>query len=1056
MSQLSVVNPLLETDPTKRQETYGSFSKPLVSKNAELGYNDTWLAKKIMSDFTTNPSDNEMLGRFIFDIQNDIKFESKLIQSSELEKYQFQTRGYVDDNAYVYKPETGMTSDMKEFLARFSSTDQEDFQALQARGQDLGMPSPYGILILDPEGNYRIGIYDYLTGTVLANPDGSQLEFLATNQAQQWAATQKYLSGRNLLTTSPAWKTKTKDVDRYTVDSATNLYVGTDGKPITLATVDTNSGAIVPNFDYDPDLFPNPVDTAITPETILYYSNINPKTGQDGVRIPVRAKDVVPQDTLVESRGLEFYLRDTPYEQSLRNYNLAATNNWMRFTRVGDYGLADQSIGLFGVGGNYIDPTVVPLVDAAAHWVSGFEFGGAGINDPRVVASKYTPEVPGEEVYKLILSDTPLASSLMLMGVDLEKVRQAKTSGEVWGILNGTLMANAVSKSIQTRTKNDGWFTWAGRGIGTMAYHTLTGGDAVAQTVVMVATGGTGVVVAGGATTISRLSSSASRLSTIERLAQVSRVGTTTAKETKLLFGLTFTHAWGGVEGFGKALRGVNAALPVNFANNTVKGLTTVAKKFLPIRSTRGAITAAQTIESTSRIRRVGSWLLNQSVEGFIEEGIQEFAGQTVDMINGLRTTYDKRQIWSNAVDGLWAEPLLGGVLYGPFKGQGWLFNKMIYGGLSTQSKILGLNPARVIQMEDYLAQFYGSYDNLDQTTRIARAKQVLRMVIIEDSIKKTTVGNMVNPNQAPATIAKLIVDVDKALPGAKKFLPEAYAHIEELVDELNADYLSSSTSPARKEAINKAINEGVLVKVNNKLYLSSDSSADLAALLSIEHTSPEKAETARVQYLQNKYASKIKDQTEVEQIVTDLTKGMEYLLNALSLKATNTEGSKFAAESTTTVVADAVEALNRTPSGAVSVPDPTTPETAPAAPATTPSAPTPPSSTEAPVIPPATESTAPTPTPAPSTPVVPSATPKKPTAPTIGIFTLPRKVTVEIETLLADISTRIESSSRSAEDKAKVKAIIQQNVNNTKHNRTLVNFLMGVKVDPFDSLNRC
>jgi hypothetical protein len=1068
-------NPLLTTG----QQGNNTFSKPIVTKNQELGFADSWLANKLQEDFKEGPTDKEYLGRMLSDLQEEIKLESKLVSSNEAEMYKFKSRGYVDENAYTYQDSYSVPSEVKEVLARFGSNTDNDFLTHNAIGDSLNMPSYYGVLILDEAGSYRIGIYDYLTATKLADPDASQLEFISTNASQEWAATQQYLSGRNILTTSPSWATTTKEVPTYDVDPNTGSYANADGTPLKLASIDPSTGAIIPNIPFDPNLFPNPTETTVTPDLVLYVGT-NPRTGKDSNE-PVMAKDAIPMETRVDRRGLDFYLGDTDYVRSLREYNLAAPNNWARYSRVGNYGLADRSVGLgisdkYSIGSAWIDPTVIPVVDAAAHWFSGFEFGGSGISDPRVVAKKYTPQIPGEEVYNLILEDKPLAMTLTLMGVDLDKIKLSRTSGEVFGYINSALIQNGVSKAIQTRTARDGWFGWAGRGIGTMAYHTLVAGDAVGQTAITALTGGVGTVASG--LNVARTSlTTAKNLTTLERLAETASLGTKVNK-TKF-FGL----AWGGMEGFGRALRGVNAALPVNFADYTVSGIG----KVLNLRKSRGALTGVETVKQTSKLKKAGSWLLNQSIEGFVEEGFQEFLGQTIDMQKDIRNSYDPYMIWSNAVDGLWAEPLLGGVLYGPSRGQNWIFGKLLKGGLTTQSKILGLNPAKVMEMEHYLSQFYGAYDSMSEAEKTARTKQVMRMVILSDSIERNTVGDLANKEDSAKRISMLIRNVNKASPGSGAFMPEAFAHIEGLVEELNTDYNNPKTTKERKAAIDTAIKEGIIVKQGDRLFLSSDGAADLAALLSIEQTNPDNAERGRVQYLQNKYTESLEkvDPADREKIANELTSNLEFLLKSLSLKATESRTNEFASSEVSKIVSDSIEALKETESGSVTVDDPKGPaettepskpksarerrdeekaakagitEAAPVAPKAAPVAPeAAPVAPEAAPVAPEAAPVAPEAAPvAPeAAPVVPKPVETKP----LGGFSKPAGMTLttELETTLVSLGQKIDNLDIDISLKNKIKNKINRAILNNKNDLVKLQiFLNTAESNPLDILNAC
>jgi len=1043
-------NPLLTTG----QQGNNTLSKPIVTKNQELGYADTWLANKLQQDFEEGPTDKEYLGRMLSDLQEEIKLESKLVSSNEAEVYKFRSRGYVDENAYTYQDSAQMPADVKEVLARFGSNTDSDFLTHNAIGDSLNMPSYYGILILDENGSYRVGIYDYLTATQLSDPDASQLEFISTNASQEWAAANKYLAGRNILTTSPSWNTTTKEVPVYTVDPNTGNYTNTDGTPLKLASVDPNTGAIVPNIPYDPNLFPNPTETTVTPDLVV-YTGVNPRSGKD-TNEPVTAKDAIPLENRVDRLGLDYYLGDTEYVRSQREYLLAASNNWARFGRVGNFGLADRSVGLgisdkYSIGSAWIDPTVVPVVDAAAHWFSGFEFGGSGIYDPRVVAKKYTPKINGEEVYNLILEDKPLAMTLTLMGVDLDQIKLSKTSGEVWGYINGALIQNGVSKAIQTRTARDGWFMWAGRGVGTMAYHTLVAGDAVGQSLITVLTGGIGTVGASLKAAHTSLTTSKT-LTTLERLAQTSAIGAT-ANKTKF-FGL----AWGGMEGFGRALRGVNSALPVNFADHTVSSIG----RLVGLRKARGALTGIETVNQASKVKKVGSWLLNQSIEGFVEEGFQEFLGQTIDMQKGVRNSYDPYTIWSHAVDGLWAEPLLGGVLYGPSKGQNWIFGKLLKGGLTTQSKILGLNPAKVMEMEHYLSQFYGAYDSMSEAEKNARTKQVMRMVILSDSIEKTTVGDLASKENSAKRISMLIRNVNKASPGSGAFMPEAFAHIEGLVEELNTDYNNPKTTKERKTAIDSAIKEGIIVKQGDRLFLSSDGAADLAALLSIEQTNPDNAERGRVQYLQNKYTEELEkvDSADKEKIATQLAGNLEFLLKSLSLKATESKTNEFASPEVNTIVSDSIEALKETESGSVTVDDPKRPtkvEVKPkplnarqrraqrkamrkAAAAVPKDAPV--VSEDAPVV-------------SEAAPVVPKPVESKP----LGGFSKPAGMTLttELETTLVLLGQKVDNLDIDISQKNKIKTKINRAILNNKNDLVKLQIFLNTAIsNPLDILNAC
>ena len=344
---------------------------------------------------------------------------------------------------------------------------------------------------------------------------------------------------------------------------------------------------------------------------------------------------------------------------------LTIDNNWERLTNIDSFESLARAV-----------PVVDPLFTAIS-----------GTTPEEEYLQRKDPTFDGARIVEEIQTNDPeFAAFLKLEGVNLNDLAQAENPFHFRWLLNSTVQANAISKSVQTSEKyHSAPVNWALFGYN-QAYHSLTSGDFVGQVVLTAATAGLGTAVAGLGTAINGLSAA----SRVEGAIAASEMAINMAKA-------------------GKAVRGIQNWLPANIPSTLVHKFTPNGLKFG--KSTAGSF---------------GVWLTGQSIEGFIEEGITDVANQIYESNIGTRIKYNYGQMLDAALMGALMEPVLGGALQAvtipisittAFAGK---VGSSVAEGLFTYS--FNLDSGRVREFSLYLDEFMGKFENLspeEQQTRI-------------------------------------------------------------------------------------------------------------------------------------------------------------------------------------------------------------------------------------------------------------------------------------------------------------------------------------------------
>jgi hypothetical protein len=359
----------------------------------------------------------------------------------------------------------------------------------------------------------------------------------------------------------------------------------------------------------------------------------------------------------------EFELVGPDKDEYLRQ--LEIDNNWERTVNIDSF----ESLA-----------KAIPVVDPLFTMISGKtpEEQYLKRKDPSFNGRKIV-----EEIQK---SDPEFAAFLRSEGVNFDDLAQADNPFHFRWLLNSTVQANALNRSLQSSEKyHSAPVNWALFGYN-QAYHSLTSGDFVGQVVLTAATAGLGAAVAGIATVVNGLTAT-------------SRVkGALAASQTAI-----------NIARAGKTVRELRNWIPSNIPS-------TLVHKFTPNGLSFGKSTAGT----------FGIWVTGQAIEGFVEEGVTDVVNQIYEKNIGTRLGYNYSQMFDAAVMGSVMQPILGGALQVAtipinftvsFAGK---TGSTVAEGLFTYA--FKLDSGRVREFRLYLDEFMGNFESLspeEQQTRI-------------------------------------------------------------------------------------------------------------------------------------------------------------------------------------------------------------------------------------------------------------------------------------------------------------------------------------------------
>jgi hypothetical protein len=382
---------------------------------------------------------------------------------------------------------------------------------------------------------------------------------------------------------------------------------------------------------------------------------------------------------------------------------LQTDTNWSRLTNINSF----ESLA-----------RAVPIIDPLFTMISG-------TTPEEQYLTRKDPSFDGNAIVDDIIKNDPeFTAFLTSQGVNLNDLRQSENPFHFRWILNSTVQANAMSRSLQSaELYHSAPVNWALFGYDQL-YGSLTSGDFVGQIGITVATAGLGAVASGIATTVNGLTAS-------------SRVaGAIKASETAV----NMARA-------GQLVKGIQNWIPANIPQTLIH---TFAHDGIKMGTSKGG--------------KVLSWIAGQSIEGFVEEGITDIANQIYEKEKvGSRLSYDYGQMWQAAWMGAAMEPILGGAITGisipvnitaSFAGK---FGSQIGENLFTG--IFNVDSARVGEFKLYLDEFLGKFDHLSPEEQQVRIGIITSALATEAALNEVTNGKFgkVEEKHNQELIAKLM-----------------------------------------------------------------------------------------------------------------------------------------------------------------------------------------------------------------------------------------------------------------------------------------------------------
>jgi outer membrane biosynthesis protein TonB len=664
-----------------------------------------------------------------------------------------------------------------DFYRRFNKRNSREDVENTASNLDFGN---YGKLAFDLENHdFRQGTLGFHEASTSGAYAGSRLELLSSNQNSVFSGAVIY-NNTSLFDTSPAWKSKYETRAEWNLASTKDgvvHYRDKLGNPITYETLGITSPVGV-------------IDPFIGPNTIIGY--------EEGR--PVFAKDRVPTSQVMTAEGLEQSLRRNEFENSFYNYNTAAVNAFGRFGRIGNYGIADPSIGI-------VDPTVIPIVDVLFSTLSGTT------TNPVEVARELSPKINAKALIKTIAERDPeLLTAMLEQGVVLEELEQVKTAGEFRGYVNSRFQNNAIARSTQAVRATDGWW-WDKYYQGREAlYGTLTSGDFVGQLGLTLASGGVNLAVAAGTTGTRTAVAAGARSAISGRVAVLGQIGSGTAKVTR----------W----------------LPANVPT------TLLEMGFSRLPSYKSSIAL---MNPASRFAIKGTlWTGAQSIEGFVEEGFTDIVNQNYELALGLREDFDFEQLWHSSYEGAIMEPILGGAIGVAQMPTAWAGRATTRGVLNNSAKIFGLSQARVNEFNLYLSSVSGNFEDLTPLQKRIREEMVVRGVLLEQNLGKYSTGAFEKAETAVPILARVAAQISSTEGRVSQSnLLDAADIISAIGADLNQTYANALDS-GDVASIREAEKAGLItIDSNNQIKFTEEATEALLLLVASSRFSDSRASSA-------------------------------------------------------------------------------------------------------------------------------------------------------------------------------------------------------------------
>jgi hypothetical protein len=672
----------------------------------------------------------------------------------------------------------------KEYFKRFSSANNPEEKELSQIAESIGL-GDIGTLSYSPysNGKFRMGTLGFHEASVVGMYQGSLLELATTNQTTGWAQTNIFMN-TDLFRDSPAMEPVLEERPLFQTGKVqvpiggtdagvpvvqdVEAYIKEDGMPLRLGEFSTTTG-----FFVAPETIADP-NEVVTPNTIVGY------VGEQ----PVTASQVMPNTTVTKSPGLRSLLR-TDFEESFFQYNLGAVNNLERFGRVGDYGAADRSVGIF-------DLSVIPVLDVIQAYVS------PETTNPAWIALNFSQKINGAElVNELKTRDPVLYQAWTEEGVSWDTLSQTKNSGEFRAHVNAVFVNNAINRAITTSQINSPYLYYV-RQARELAYSTLTSGDAVAQGLILAGTAGLSSTVSLGLTARGAL--------TANRTAQVSRA--------------TITSNLRIAQSFQKGLQTTTKFLPINLPGTTLELAATKLGTSLPRLASLHQKIKAGKILGTKGI----AWTVGQSLEGFVEEGVTDLFNQGYESIYGLRSELDLGQTLDQALAGALMEPILGAGLAPLNIATSIVINSPTH-ALVNGAKLMNFNGARVREFNEYLSVTRGNWDELSDVEKEVRMQTIARGLIFENTFGSFVEGDYSKAETAHTKFRELIGEfnaVGSSLnPGTAM---EAAILFGDKLKSLNNAINSNQLSPNELLLFEEAKKIGVLTQdTDGKIKLNQD-----------------------------------------------------------------------------------------------------------------------------------------------------------------------------------------------------------------------------------------
>ena len=722
-------------------------------------------------------------------------------------------------NAY-YNPD----NKRKEYFKRFESTYYSDDTAQREQNQiatEMGLGDT-GTLAYSPysEGKFRLGTLGYHEASVASNYQGSLLELATTNQNTTWAQSMMFMN-TGLLEGSPAMEPiqvsksmfELGEVEVPVSDQLAvpkEAYIKPDGTPLTLKDFVEATGLKIPD-----QFMANP-EEIVTPDTIV---------GMSGENQTITASDAMPNVETTESSGLQSLLRNE-FEESFFQYNVGAVNNWERFGRVGNYGMADRtSLGIF-------DLSVIPVFDAIEAYVS------PETTNPAWIALHRSNKINGSELVKELQERDPvLYQAWTEEGINWDTLKQAQNAGEFRAHVNSVFMNNAIQRAISTYEKRNPYFSYVRAG-SEMAYSTLVAGDAVAQTTILVATSGASGAISLGLAARTGLMA--------RRGVQVSRA--VIRSNLRTLRNIQRT--------MGNATRFLPINLPGTLLEISAARLGTTLPQVAAFHAS---------IKGANILARGSLWAGGQGIEGFVEEGVTDLLNQGYESALGMRSGLDFGQTLSSAIEGFFAEPLLGAAL-GPLNFVTSQITNSPGALVANTGRLMGFKGNRVREINAYLSTFDLNWDDMSPLEQELRMEQVARGLVFEESFGAFVDGKLAKAETAHPILSQLGTDIGRL---GSRVDPttaiEAGILIGEELRKFNADVRNNKLSDEQRSLFLQAVAEGVFrVDEDGTIKLNEDL-AEIVLGLAVLGASNGGQTPLKQAFIQEKIRQKVIEKVEKE-----------------------------------------------------------------------------------------------------------------------------------------------------------------------------------------------